>query len=149
MASAPDTHNVTVHVEFDDESKEQIKQLIRDEVAMFAAGALTAAVDRRDGSGPWHSAHRSGGQPDVRMSIGVLAGSKERARHIIRTDPILAGKLSAEVEPLSVRGGGHRGRTFEAIIVDSDLWPLSEQLNAEYAPCLIGSGGSFYVRSAS
>lgn len=59
MATAPGTHTVKVRVEFDDDTTAQIKQLIRDELAMFASGALTAAVDRRDGTGPWHRAHRS------------------------------------------------------------------------------------------
>ena len=80
------------------------------------------------------------------MSIGVLAASQERAKHIIRTDPILAGKLSDDLEPLSVRSCGHRGRTFDAIFVDLDLWPLSAEQYDEYAPCMIASGGSFYVR---
>lgn len=78
------------------------------------------------------------------MSIGVLAINLDRARHIIHTDPILAYAV-----PLSVRGQQHRGLVLDAIVVDSDIWPLSEQLTDEYAPCLAGTGGSFYMRLAS
>lgn len=49
MASAPDTHTVTVHIEFDDDTKQQIKQVVRDEIAVFAGIVTSAAVDRRDG----------------------------------------------------------------------------------------------------
>lgn len=53
MASLPDTHTVTVHLEFDEDTTTRIRQMIREEIAMFASGSLTAAVDRRDGVGPW------------------------------------------------------------------------------------------------
>ncbi|MEN4399999.1 hypothetical protein [Mycolicibacterium conceptionense] len=78
------------------------------------------------------------------MRIGVLAINLHRAQHIIRTDPILAHAV-----PLSVRGQQHRGLVLDAVVVDSDIWPLSEQLTAEYVPCLAGTGGSFYMRLAS
>ncbi|QFG10078.1 hypothetical protein SEA_IDENTITYCRISIS_59 [Mycobacterium phage IdentityCrisis] len=76
--------------------------------------------------------------------VGVLATSLERARYINRTDPFLA-KVSADLELLSVRSLGHRGRIFEAIFVDPHLWPLSDELIDEYGPCLAGSGGRFYL----
>lgn len=56
MASAPNTATVTVRIEFDEDTTARLKQLIRGEIAMFASAALTAAVDRRDGTGPWHRA---------------------------------------------------------------------------------------------
>ena len=52
MAEMPKT--VNVHLEFDEDTTQVLRQLVRDEIAMFAANVLTAAVDRRDGSGPWH-----------------------------------------------------------------------------------------------
>jgi len=48
MASAPNTHTVTVHIEFDEDTAAKIKQIVRHEIAMFASESLTAAVYRRD-----------------------------------------------------------------------------------------------------
>lgn len=77
----------------------------------------------------------------AKIRIGLLAMNLERAKTIIRTDPILHGAV-----PLSVRG--HRGLVLDAIVVDSDIWPLSERLLAEYVPCLAGTDGSLYMRLA-
>jgi hypothetical protein len=79
--------------------------------------------------------------------MGVLARTLERGKHIIRTEPLLAGK--SDLIPLSPRSMGHRGRQLESIFVDSDLWPLSEDLVGEFAPCLHWNGGRFYVAHSS
>ena len=46
MAQIPE--RVTVTLELDSAVVAQIKQLVREEIAMWAAASLTAAVDRRD-----------------------------------------------------------------------------------------------------
>ena len=48
MADMPDSATVKVHIEFDEDTTAKLKWLIREEIAMSASGALTAAVDRRD-----------------------------------------------------------------------------------------------------
>lgn len=80
----------------------------------------------------------------AKIRIGLLAMNLERANAIVRTDPILHGAV-----PLSVRSSAHRGLVLDAIVVDSDIWPLSERLLAEYVPCLAGTDGSLYMRLAS
>ena len=66
------------------------------------------------------------------MTIGVLASTQERARHITRTDPFLREKFGDELIPLSPRSQGHRGRQLEAIFVAEelhhDLWVPTKHL---------------------
>lgn len=80
------------------------------------------------------------------MNIGVLARSQERARHIILTDPYLSAHDSDALIPLSPHSAGYRGRNFDAIFVEDELWPLSGQLREELIPALYRNGGVFYTR---
>lgn len=48
MASVPETHTVKVRIELDEDTTAVIKQIVRDELAVFAGIVTSAAVDRRD-----------------------------------------------------------------------------------------------------
>ncbi|ATN87210.1 hypothetical protein I5J47_gp66 [Mycobacterium phage Arib1] len=75
-------------------------------------------------------------------TIGVLAGRMTVAQNAIADD--LAEVFTGELVPLSPGSLGHRGRTFRAIVVvDPDLWPLSDELSRELSPCLHATGGGF------
>lgn len=77
------------------------------------------------------------------MTVGVLAASIERARNII--DNGAHPGLGDSPIALSPRSLGHRGREFEAIFVDAELWPLNERLAEEFGPCLYRHGGGFFT----
>ncbi|AJA43381.1 hypothetical protein VC60_gp80 [Mycobacterium phage Sbash] len=87
-----------------------------------------------------HQTHQEGNTMS-NMRIGVLAGRIETARRAIDN---LTEVFKGELVPLSPRSQAHRGRTFRAIVVvDPDLWPLSDELSRELSPCLYASGGGF------
>lgn len=70
----------------------------------------------------------------------LLAPTRTHAQHLICN-----GEVPADCEPLTPDYGQFRGRTFDTIYVDPDLWPLSDRLQNNFGPCLFGSGGTFEV----
>lgn len=70
----------------------------------------------------------------------LLAPTRTRAHHLISN-----GQVPADCEPLTPNYGQFRGRTFNTIYVDPDLWPLSGRLLNNFSPCLLGSDGTFEV----
>lgn len=76
------------------------------------------------------------------MVVGVVAPTIERASYLLSSAVI---EDDVVVLPLTPNVPRWRGRSFDAIFVDPDLWPLDERLAVQLAPYMYQRGGGFIV----
>lgn len=81
------------------------------------------------------------------MKVAVLSSSLDRSRFLRqRVESLQDEERTWRIDILSTKQSAPgRGQRYEAIFVDHESWPLSEDLVDTLTPCLWQDGGGFLV----